>query len=212
MVVGRPPDPNVVFFEKAVIDRARSEAEGRRIYETKIYIKKSYPGVTDWVAHEASRQEIEKHRAEYDYFIQNRQGVQEAGINIIPGLNIIHMQELTDYGLSTISRLAEADTVPPHLQYAQDLARKIQLALGGEQHGEEGKQEGGPGGREEHVQAQGAEAVPAPSGREHGGPVERPEPARVRRDGAGRGAGERQADRQVNSFGGVNPNFDISFG
>ena len=120
---------NVVFFEKAAIDQNKSVLEKRRCYKKHTYMKKTVPGLSDWVAHVATREDIRDYPDQYQTFLANKQGKREAGIEIIPGLDIIALQELTDYGLTTINKLAVAVNVPAHLQYAQDAAVRIRDLL-----------------------------------------------------------------------------------
>ena len=128
MVVGTPPNPNVMFQEKAMLDVTASNEAGKRIYVPTVYLTKKYPGVTDSVATKATREDIAEYQEEYQYFLNNRQGEQVPPINIIPGLDIAHMQELIDSGLGTIPKLAEAQ-VPEHLEYARKAAIMMNKAL-----------------------------------------------------------------------------------
>jgi len=126
---GRPPDPQVVFFEKAKLNHEKSEAAGRRIYDKVVYLKATHPGVTDWVPYMATKADIANYPEEYAYFMRNKQGDRVPGIEIIPGLDLIHMQELLDMGIVNINQLAGALTVPQHLEYAHRGAKIIQSAL-----------------------------------------------------------------------------------
>jgi len=137
MVEGRSPNPNVVFYESARLDQAASRESGRRMYKTQVFVKKTQPGVTDWASHVAQPKDLNDFPDEYAYFMGNKQGDRLPGIEIIPGLGIIHMQELIDLGLLNIKALAEAIVVPPNLQYAQDKAKRIYAAMKDDNHEQE---------------------------------------------------------------------------
>ena len=129
MVVGKSENPNAVFFEHAELDVERSKAAGRRMYNKVVYIKLSQPGVTDSMSYPAKKEDIAKYSDEYAYFLQNKQGKRRPGIDIIPNLDIAHLQELRDYGILTIPQLAEMVTVPPHLEYAYKAAKVFNAAI-----------------------------------------------------------------------------------
>jgi len=129
MVEGKKPNPSAIFFEQAVLDVPASKTAGRRIYTTKLYIKLSQPGVADSMSYEAQKADISTYSDEYQYFLQNRQGTRSPGVEIIPNLDIAHLQELRDYGILTIPKLAEMEVVPPHLEYAHRAAKVFNKAL-----------------------------------------------------------------------------------
>ena len=137
MVVGVQQNPNAIFFEQAVLNVPRSHEHGRRMYDKQVYIKLSQPGVADNMSYQAQADDIEHYRDEYDYFLQNKQGVRSPGIEIIPNLDIAHLQELRDYGILTIPKLADMETVPQHLEYAHRAAKVINSALQESTHVEE---------------------------------------------------------------------------
>jgi len=129
LVVGKTAPPRAVFFEQATLDPARSKAEGRRVYNKNVYIKLTAPGTTDWQSYIAQKSDIREYADEYAFFMQNRQGERLPGIEIIPGLDIIHKQELIDYGISNIYQLANAELVPAHLEYAKRAALTLCKAM-----------------------------------------------------------------------------------
>ena len=129
MVVGKSPNPNAVFFEQAVLNVPRSHENGRRMYDKKVYVKLSQPGIADSISYAAQSGDIEKYPDEYTYFLNNKQGARQPGIEIIPNLDIAHLQELRDYGILTIPKLAEMEIVPPHLEYAHRAALIFNAAL-----------------------------------------------------------------------------------
>ena len=150
MVVGKKLNPNAIFFEHALLNVERSKAAGRRVYDTKIFIKLSQPGMTDTISYEAQKADIEGYPDEYQYFLQNKQGTRAPGIEIIPNLDIAHLQELRDYGILTIPQLAEAVTLPQHLTYAHRAAQIFNKAL----------QETANGRQEESISEESTENVP----------------------------------------------------
>jgi hypothetical protein len=129
MVVGKQPNPNAVFFEHATLNVQRSNAANRRLYDKKVYIKLSQAGVADSISYEAQQADIDAYPEEYQYFLQNRQGAREVGIEIIPNLDIAHLQELRDYGILTVTKLAQMEQVPHHLEYAHRAAKIFSKAL-----------------------------------------------------------------------------------
>jgi hypothetical protein len=143
MVEGRPQNPNVMFYEQATLDHVASTKAGHRIYRKAVFIKVTQPGVTDWTAYKAQPEDIRNYPEEYEYFLNNKQGDQVPGVEIIPNLDIAHLQELRDMGLTTIPRLADSQIVPPHLEYARHSAIAINTVLQEQSNGEEeSKQEG----------------------------------------------------------------------
>jgi hypothetical protein len=129
LVNGTPQLPNVVFYEQAVLDHEASNRAGRRIYVKTVFIKITQPGVTDWVSYKAQKADFAAYPEEYDYFLGNKQGTRTPGIEIIPNLDIAHLQELIDIGLAKIPKLAEALQVPEHLEYARQAAIAINSVL-----------------------------------------------------------------------------------
>jgi len=168
MVVGKPASPNVVFFEKAQLDVVASKREHKRMYMKAVYVKRTVPGVDDFTSYMAQPQDFKAYPEEYQYFLHNKQGAREPGVEIIPGLDIIHLQELRDYGLLTLRKLAGAAVVPSHLIYAQSAAQRILSAL--EQEKQDGnKQENGKQ-EETSPEAQAATGKGSvPDRREHAG-------------------------------------------
>lgn len=122
MVVGKKHPADAVFYEKAALNVEKSRESGRRIYDKVVYIKKTQPGVTDWIASRAKKADIKRYPEEYEYFLNNKQGDREVPVNIIPGLDIAHLQELIDRGITTIPQLAKEWDIPDHLAYAQKAA------------------------------------------------------------------------------------------
>ena len=137
MVNGSPQLPNVIFYEQAILDHSASEAAKHRIYVKTVFVKITQPGVTDWVSYKAQKEDIAKYPEEYDYFMNHKQGKRVPGIEIIPNLDIAHLQELIDMGLSKIPKLAETLTVPSHLEYARQAAVTINAVLQETEHAQE---------------------------------------------------------------------------
>lgn len=129
MVVGVQPNPNAIFYEHAVLNVTKSKAANRRIYDKKLYIKLSMVGVSDTMSYEATKYDIKNYQQEYEYFLQNRQGKRDPSIEMIPNLDIAHLQELRDFGILTIPKLASMEAVPQHLEYAHRAAKIINAAL-----------------------------------------------------------------------------------
>jgi hypothetical protein len=129
LVVGKAQNPNVIFYEHATLNVPKSHEHGRRMYDTKVYVKLSQPGVSDNISYLAQKEDIKKYPDEYQYFLANRGGKSEPGIEIIPNLDIAHLQELRDYGILTVAKLAGMETVPPHLEYAHKAAKVLQTAF-----------------------------------------------------------------------------------
>jgi hypothetical protein len=138
MVVGKPERANAVFFEKAALNIEKSKEAGRRIYDPTVYVKMTQPGVTDSIAYKATEHDIAAYPEEYAYFMQNRQGTKRSvSVEIIPGLELVHIQELIDYGLSTIEQLATAEVVPAHLEYAKQAAIQLNYVLQEQSHAQQ---------------------------------------------------------------------------
>jgi hypothetical protein len=129
MVEGKHPDPNAVFFEQAVLNVPESHRQARRVYEKKLFVKLSQPGVIDTISYAAQPDDLKKYSNAYQYYLRNKQGKNEPGVEIIPNLDIAHLQELRDCGILTIRKLAEMQIVPPHLEYAHRSAQMLNLAL-----------------------------------------------------------------------------------
>ena len=129
MVNGDPQIPNVIFYEQAILDHEASNNSGERVYHKAVFVKITQPGVTDWVSYKAKRADFAAYPEEYDAFMNNKQGTRDPGVEIIPNLDITHLQELIDRGFSTIPKLAEALQVPEHLEYALQSAIAINNVL-----------------------------------------------------------------------------------
>jgi len=130
MVVGKNSKARATFYEKAALNVSASKLHNRRIYRPTVYVTLIQPGVTDGISYPAKKADIEEYPEEYQHFMLNRQGKKKSvKIEIIPGLDIIHMQELIDMGLSTLDRLAESLSVPEHLEYARESAIALNRAL-----------------------------------------------------------------------------------
>jgi hypothetical protein len=159
LVNGAPQLPNVIFYEKAALDRDASDKAHKRIYAKVVYIKITQPGLTDWAAYKAQKEDFAKFPEEYEYFLNNKQGAREPGVEIIPGLDIAHLQELIDMGLATIPKLAAVLQVPPHLEYAKQAAMTISNVLQEAKHAQEKTQSEAPaGGRNDHGSRPGQES------------------------------------------------------
>ena len=168
MVNGKPVKPRAVFYESAVLDVNASREAGARVYTSQLFLKRSNPGVTDWIPERVQQSHIDEYPAEYADFLANRQGTRKATVDIIPGLEMVHLAELRDRGLATIEALAAAPAVPAHLEYARRAAVRIHATLSESDHDEENR-------IEESITEEGikARAVPAPDRPEHGDHVGR---------------------------------------
>lgn len=209
MVEGKKPRASAVFYEKAALDVAKSKAEGRRVYQKKVYIKVSQMGVTDSISYEAQPDDIRRYREEYEYFLQNKQGATEPGIEIIPNLDIAHLQELRDYGILTIPKLASTEVVPPHLEYAKQAAVTLNKALQESTNGNKEESEQKESGRE----SVSTQAVPAPDRQKHSPDVGRPEvPRGYGRDQVtGSPRGNDQGGRLQRDQGVISDNWSLEF-
>jgi len=171
MVNGKPAKPRCVFYESATLDHEASKAAGRRVYTAVVMCKLTQPGVHDWTAYHAQADDFLRYPEEYEYYLTNRQGTRSPSIDIIPGLEMVHKQELIDYGLATIDKLCAAKILPQHLMYAQDSARRLRAALNQEtgRNGEtrENQEQGNTGERRD---------VLAPAGQDNVHHVGRPVP------------------------------------
>jgi hypothetical protein len=140
MVTGKPEKARAVFFEKAVLDTITSKRKGHRIYEQSIYVLLKQAGVSDSISYKATLKDQTTYKEEYEYFLSTRQGARKTvSIEIIPGLDIAHMQELLDYGISTVEQLATVDQVPDHLIYAQQSAITLNTVLQEQRNGQHEK-------------------------------------------------------------------------
>ena len=160
LVVGEPPEPRVSFFEKAIINPEKSRLAGHRVYDKHVMIKRTQPGVTDWVPTKATLADIRRYQREFDIFTNQRQGTSKPGIEIIPGVDIAHLQELRDMGLGTVEALAAAIQVPRHLEHIRVSAVALSIALKELQHEQES--EGGvEGGRQVDIGGLRGREIPA---------------------------------------------------
>ena len=159
MINGKPQIANAVFYEQAMLDHAASKTLGRRVYIKTVFIKVTQPGITDWASYMALPADFANYPEEYETFLNNKQGTRVPGVDIIPGLDIAHLQELIDIGLATIPQLAEALQVPPHLEYAKQSAIAFNLLLKETPHAEE------EGNQESSVEEAGF--MPAPDRQDH---------------------------------------------
>jgi hypothetical protein len=170
LVEGKPAKPRAVFYEEAVINQQKSKEAGRRIYDKALFVRESHAGVRDSIAHRANEEDIRTYPDEYRYFMSTRQGTKQVGIEVIPNLDVAHLQELRDYGLLTIPKLAEAESVPLHLEYARQAAVVFNKALQETNHAHEEESK-----RESPRQAEDVSQI---RGREHGDHVGQPETPR----------------------------------
>lgn len=198
MVVGRSPNPSAIFFEQAVLNVQKSKEMNTRIYDKKTYIKLSQVGVKDSVSYAAEKEDIRKYPEEYEYFLQNKQGVRKPSVEIIPNLDISHLQELRDIGIMTIPQLAEMEIVPPHLEYAHRAAKLLNQAL------QESLDEQESKAKESAIDVE-TEDVRQADRQEHQNVVGQPAVSRSNSSGVnGRNTGGYGADRQVQRSYSVN--------
>lgn len=130
LVVGKAEKPRAVFYEKAALDVAASKKAGHRVYKPVVYIRLIQNGVKDNISYAAQDSDKREYAAEYQEFLRTKQGVSdEVSIEIIPNLSITHKQELIDIGFPSINKLAEAEAVPPHLEYARKSAIMLNAIL-----------------------------------------------------------------------------------
>jgi hypothetical protein len=210
MVVGKTPKANAVFYEKARLMIDESKAAGHRVYEPQTYIKLSTPGVTDVISYRATAADIKKYPEEYEYYMQNRQGVRETvPVSIIPNVSLSHMQELIDLGLSDIRKLAEADLVPSHLEYARQSAIVLNRVLQEQRNAfsEEESYEESPEVLAPARNEAGSEVrnVPAPHRPEHAGDVGQRQLQEVRPGSRQEPPAGNEADRPQHDHKRVNP-------
>jgi hypothetical protein len=171
LVVGKPPKTSAIFYEHATLNVEESKRLGRRVYKNMIYVKETAPGVRDFVSRPATRKDIVRFAEEWEFFQANRQGSKVSpGIEIIPRLRLEHMQELRDMGLQTIERLAGADLVPEHLEYARRSAIMLNAVLEEQYASEEESVEESP---EESIAESGQQNHDSIFGREPAGSPER---------------------------------------
>ena len=133
MVVGQEENPNVQFFEKATMNPDLSKEAGKRVYVTRVMIKKTQPGLADFASYVAQPKDIQEWPDEYQYYLNTKGDVGSPGVEILPGLDMNKIQELKDYGLTTITKLCAALTLPAHLLPAQASARRLNEVLHNEQ-------------------------------------------------------------------------------
>ena len=146
MVVGKPIDPTIEFYEQAILDVRSSKEAGRRVYRSTTMVKRQIPGVKDYVASEAKAQDIKNWPGEYANFQMQLLQRKSPGLEVIPGISNVERQELIDLKLSTLSRLVDgAMNVPGHLQHLVPIASRIQQAIQAEENrnAEESNQEEG---------------------------------------------------------------------
>ena len=195
MVVGKPIDPTVRFYESAVLDVAASKASGRRIYNNILMIERRVPGVTDYVPQRAKARDITRWPGEYAAYKKSVQMKKSPEVGVIPGISNVEAQELIDRGLGTVERLATATDVPAHLGHLVPMARRIHEAIQAEEINSEQEESSKEGPGEEKgnslkaFRERGEPDVPAPGRQEHRGDVGRPEPAPAQ--GNAREAGQR---------------------
>ena len=209
MVEGVPEEPNVVFYEQSKMNPDESKAAGKRVYHTRTMIKKTQPGVTDWAAYVAQREDIAKYPKEYQLFLATRADVGSPSIDIIPGITPDEQQELIDYGMLTVTKLCEANTVPAHLEHVRASARRISSILKQEQHANEQSHE-----QEANEESHSEETsdVPSPNRQQHSRDVIQPSI-----QGSGR-AGSGETKEGVRESGceyhrqGLSPNWSIQIG
>ena len=116
MVQGEEENPNVQFYEQSKMNPEQSKAAGKRVYQTRLMIKKTQPGLDDFAAYVAQPADIAEWPDEHQYYLNTKEDVGSPLIDILPGLGMDVIQELRDYGLTTITKLCAAKTLPVHLQ------------------------------------------------------------------------------------------------
>ena len=133
MVLGKVEKPNVVFYDQSKMDPDKSKEANKRVYTTVLMVKYTQPGVTDWAPQRAQKQDIENNREAYELYLQTKGDVGAPSVTIIPGIRPDESQELIDYGIVTITKLCDAEVLPPHLQHLQASARRLNEVLKNEQ-------------------------------------------------------------------------------
>jgi hypothetical protein len=127
---GKPRQADATFYEKAALDVVASKEAGYRIYRKTVYVMLNQPGVRDKISFKATPEIISQYPAEYEHFKMTRQGSRKSvPIQIIPSLQMEHLQELMDMGITTTEQLVGADILPQHLEYARKPAEVFQAAL-----------------------------------------------------------------------------------
>lgn len=165
---GKPEPAAATFFEKAALDVIKSQEAGHRVYKKTTYVLLKQPGVTDTVSFRATPQIIAEYPEEYQQFLGNRQGSRKTiPINVIPNLQLEHLQELLDMGITTTEQIVNAEQLPDHLEYARKPAETFQQVLEENDHGE---------GQEEshHEEVRSTENVHEVDRQEHQDVVRRP--------------------------------------
>ena len=198
MVVGKPIDPTIEFYEQALLDIEESKRLKRRVYQDVLMIKRRVPGVTDFVAQRAQPEDIARWPAEYQAYKTTVQTKKSPGLEVIYGISNVQRQELIDRGYSTVERLATATDVPEHLAHLQPSARRIHEAIQAEeQHNAQ---------QEENNQQEASEAreLPAPRRRDDRPDVEQPRVPEVRPRGSERSAEGHEAGRRQHGGAEVN--------
>ena len=173
MVVGKPIDPTIEFYEQALLDVEESKAQGRRIYSNVLMIKRQVPGVTDYVAQRATPEDVRRWPSEYQAFKMGVQARKSPGLEVLHGISNVERQELIDRGYSTVERLAAATDVPGHLVHLQPPAQRIHAAIMAEEQNNAQQEE------DNQQKARSPEEVLAEHRLDHGRDVGRPEVPRV---------------------------------
>jgi hypothetical protein len=176
LVVGKPIDPTIEFYEQALLDVDASKAEKRRVYKTQLMVKRRVPGVTDYVAQRATAVDVRRWPAEYHLFKTQVESKKSPGVEVIPGISSVEKQELIDRGYSTVERLATAPDLPEYLAHLQPPARRIHMAIKAEESHNGNEEENQ---QEDRREAQQAESVPAEHRQHHGPHVGQREVPRV---------------------------------
>ena len=200
MVVGKPIDPTIEFYEQAILDVRASKEAGRRVYRSTTMVKRQIPGVKDYVASEAKAQDMKNWPGEYANFQMQLLQKKSPGLEVIPGISNVERQELIDLKLSTLSRLVEGEmSVPVHLQHLVPIASRIQQAIQAEEirNGEESNQE--ESNQEER-------SLPETRGPQYDPDVEQPRVSQVQPGSGGEPAQGNQTGRQEHSS--VNQHLD----
>lgn len=217
MVMGREENPNVIFYEQSKMNPDLSREAGRRVYQTRLMIKKTQPGLPDFAAYVAQPSDIKEWPDEYQYFLNTQGDAGSPPIDIIPGIPMDIIQELRDMHITTITRLVNANTLPAHLQPAQASARRLNEVLKHEQENNSIQAEEVPAadrpddpvdlGRPELSRGLGPEVGPTTEGVRQGGRLDSGE-GRTGTEAEGHRPG-RQEEEKVDY---TSPNWSISFG